>query len=195
MSAAGGAPALHGGQAAPVAALQAVFSDIAATRMRDLAILNPALRVETVAFREWEGRWLGVLVTPWTINLMLLGGHDAPLAALQSGELQHWSFPSGSYAFMGVTDERLGSCQACSLISPVEGIASQEQARAVAMEVMEALFTTPPAAAVAAERGSAPVAQSASGVAAGHGGTSRPAGAETGRTGRRAFLRAVLPGA
>ena len=41
--------------------------------------------LEAVGFAPWESHWLGVLVTPWCINLMLLP-RDAPQAAPGSEE-------------------------------------------------------------------------------------------------------------
>ena len=100
--------------------LESVFNEIARTRMLDIPILNPALRVEAVGFREWEGRWIGVLITPWTMNLVLLPGQDSPLVPLALDEKQMWSFPSGEYQFMGLNEPTLGTCHTCSLRSPVK---------------------------------------------------------------------------
>lgn len=126
----------------PATRLQAVFENIAATRMADVPILNPALRVEAVGFRLWEGYWVGVLVTPWTINLMLLPGHEMPLQPLRLDEQQTWIFPSGAYQFMGLNDDELGVCHTCPLISPVAEFATHEEAAAVAREIGDALFST-----------------------------------------------------
>jgi hypothetical protein len=41
------------------ARLEAVFNDIARTRMAGLPICNSAVRVQAAGFREWQGRWLG----------------------------------------------------------------------------------------------------------------------------------------
>lgn len=120
--------------------LESVFSEIARTRMLDIPILNPALRVEAVGFREWEGRWIGVLITPWTINLVLLPGQDSPLIPLALDEKQMWVFPSGNYEFMGVNEPAIGTCHTCSLISPVTEFASHEEAHAFAQEIISALF-------------------------------------------------------
>ena len=124
----------------PAARLQAIFENIAVTRMAGLPILNPALRVEAVGFREWEGRWVGVLVTPWTISLVLLPGSDAPLESLLLDEKRVWHFPSGAYEFMGLHEPVLGACQICSLISPVAEFSTHEEAAAVAREIVVALF-------------------------------------------------------
>ena len=63
-----------------VARLEAVFRDIAATRMEGVPLLHASLQVQAVDFApEPEGDFaLGVLVTPWFMNLMRL-----PLGAAQ----------------------------------------------------------------------------------------------------------------
>jgi [NiFe] hydrogenase assembly HybE family chaperone len=123
-----------------VQTLEAVFGEIARTRMADVPIINSALRVEAVGFREWQSRWAGVLVTPWTINLVLLPGADAPLTPLALDENKTWDFPSGSYEFMGLNDPVIGACHICPLISPVSEFATHEEAVAVAQEIITVLF-------------------------------------------------------
>lgn len=108
--------------------------------MADVPIINPALRVEAVGFREWQGRWIGVLVTPWTINLVLLPGQDAALIPLVLDEKAVWHFPSGAYEFMGLNEPTIGVCHICSLISPVLDFATHDEALAVAQEIVVALF-------------------------------------------------------
>ena len=43
---------------------------------------------------------------------------------------------------MGLNETALGTCQICSLISPVIDVASQEDAVSIAGQVMEALFVS-----------------------------------------------------
>ena len=120
--------------------LEAVFNDIAQTRMAGLPICNPAVRVQAVGFCEWQERWVGVLVTPWTISLVMMPGENVPLNTLASDEKMTWEFPSGKYEFMGLNEAALGTCQTCSLISPVTDVETHEDAVSIAREVMEALF-------------------------------------------------------
>ena len=114
---------------------------IAVTRMADVPIVNPRLRVETVGFRLWQGFWVGVLVTPWSINLVLLPGDDVPLEPLRQDEKRAWTFSSGTYQFMGLSEPQLGPCQMCPLLSPVAEFVAHEQAVALAREIAAALFT------------------------------------------------------
>lgn len=120
--------------------LEAIFNEIAQTRMIDVPILNPAMRVEAVGFRAWQDRWVGVLVTPWMINLVLLSGEGTPLVSLPLGEKTIWRFPSGNYEFMGLNEPMLGICHVCSLISPVTNFTTHEEALTVAQEIIRALF-------------------------------------------------------
>jgi [NiFe] hydrogenase assembly HybE family chaperone len=124
------------------AVLKAVFEKIAHTRMAGLPIVNPALRVEAVGFRSWQGRQAGVLVTPWSIGLVLLPGPDAPLERLAPDRRTLWDFPSGSYEFMGLDEPMLGACHICPLISPVMEFADHEAALALAREIARAVFAT-----------------------------------------------------
>lgn len=119
--------------------LESVFADIAATRMAGLPICNTALHVEAVGGRAWNGRYVAVLVTPWTISLVMLPG-ESGLEALATDVKQAWEFPSGRYEFMGLSESALGTCHICPLVSPTLHIASQEDAVSIAAEVMTRLF-------------------------------------------------------
>jgi len=115
--------------------LEAVFSEIQASRMADVPMLNSALRVEAVSFLCWDENWLGILVTPWFMNLMLLprGGHA--WSGLTTGQTVVHAFPSGEYAFIVGQEAALGQgqYQSCSLFSPMFDFPDQESARATAM--------------------------------------------------------------
>lgn len=135
---------MPGGQfwaADPAAELVVVFGDIAATRMRDLPICNPALTVEAIGFRRRaDGHWAGVLITPWGINLLCLPGNDADWPALRVSEKHWWPFPSGDYEFTVAEADGLGVYHLCSLFSPALEFPDQTQARLTALAVSHALF-------------------------------------------------------
>lgn len=135
----------------PVAALAAAFRHIAATRMAGVPILNPALAVEAVGFRQepaLDGRWLGVLITPWFMNLICLPLAGDDWHALPSGTGRNLDLPGGEVAFLAAQEDALGAYLSCSLFSPMQEFADQDYARAVAQEVLNQLLS--PAAAEAA---------------------------------------------
>jgi [NiFe] hydrogenase assembly HybE family chaperone len=120
--------------------LEQVFRRIGQERMRGLPIHNPALRVRAVGFHEWRGHCLGVLITPWFMNLMLLPSEGDEWQNLRIGDKQLHQLPSGPYEFILGEEPGVGRYQMCSLFSPVFEFADQETAEATAEAVMEALM-------------------------------------------------------
>jgi [NiFe] hydrogenase assembly HybE family chaperone len=108
--------------------------------MEGLNFVNPNLRVEAVGFAAWEGHWLGVLVTPWFMNLVLAPRDDAAWSPLRLGAKRHFAFPAGRYEFIGAQDPACGEFAMCSLFSPVLEFADHAQAVAVATHALPALF-------------------------------------------------------
>jgi [NiFe] hydrogenase assembly HybE family chaperone len=113
----------------PSAQLENAFRTVHAERMQGLAFVNPALRVEAVAFEPWRGYWLGVMLTPWSMNLMLTPRDSAAWRPLRVGDKRRYLFPAGEYLI-------------CSLFSPVLEFADHETARETARLAREALFDT-----------------------------------------------------
>lgn len=120
--------------------LVAEFREIWHAKMRDLPMVNKLLSVEAVGFRMVDGRPLGVLVSPWFMNLIQLPAEDEDWSHLVSGEKELMSFPSGDYEFIHNTRGMIGGYKACSLFSPMGDFNSQMQAKEVANAVMIALF-------------------------------------------------------
>lgn len=121
------------------AGLRTAFERIAATRMAGLPLCNPRLAVATVGFVPWEDASVGVLVTPWSINLVALSA-DPQALRLAVDTRQRWRFPSGEYDLMGGEEVECGAFQFCSLFSPVLEFSDQAAAEAVARAVMAELF-------------------------------------------------------
>ncbi|MFA6313191.1 MAG: [NiFe]-hydrogenase assembly chaperone HybE [Sterolibacterium sp.] len=125
-----------------VSALAAAFRRIAATRMAGLPMNHPDLAVDTVAFRPWQGKQVGVLILPWAINLVLLPDTDETFRPLRADARRCWCFPSGDYDFMGGSEIECGPYHFCSLLSPVpsDEIAGPAAAFEFATQAMAELF-------------------------------------------------------
>lgn len=122
------------------AKLEATFREIHAGQLRGAPFVNEALQVKAVGFSVHEGRILGVLVTPWFMNLMLLPGPDDDWSALRTGAHELVEFPSGVYEFVGAVRRETGPYKSCSLFSPMGDFKSQADAVATAEAVLPALF-------------------------------------------------------
>jgi [NiFe] hydrogenase assembly HybE family chaperone len=109
-------------------------------RMQGLAFVNPDVDVEAVGFAPWQGHWLGVMVTPWFMNLMLLPRDPTAWEPLPAGAKRSYRFPAGVYEFVGAHDATLGEYQLCSLFSPLLQFDDHAAARLVARLAREALF-------------------------------------------------------
>lgn len=127
------------GPADAAARLEAAFKAILDERMRDVPIVNPALAVEAVGLREWQGHWLGALVTPWFINLVVLPG-SGTWHAVPDRDSVWYAFPSGRFEFIAGSEPGLGPYHACSLFSPVQEFGDHETARETARVALESLF-------------------------------------------------------
>jgi [NiFe] hydrogenase assembly HybE family chaperone len=121
-------------------ALAAVYRTIAETRMRDVPICNPALAVEPVGFRAFDGRALGVLITPWFMNLAVAGFEGRPLPCAAPGAKVELVFPAGVVELIAGDLDGFGRLDACSLFSPMFDFKSQGAAYATAEAVLAALF-------------------------------------------------------
>jgi [NiFe] hydrogenase assembly HybE family chaperone len=125
----------------PEASLARIFRRVAAEGMAGMPLGNPALEVEAVGFRQTEnGHWLGVLITPWAVDLLLLPATSSSWPDKAAGETQCWRFPSGVYEFLAASHEELGSYHLCSLFSPPHQFTSQEAARQTAQAILSGLF-------------------------------------------------------
>lgn len=123
----------------PSPALEAVYR-AAAQRMQGLPVVHPGLQVQVLGFRPWEGQWLGVVVTPWCMNLTLAPREIERWQPLAVGAKRRLRFPAGDYEFIGAHDAALGDYQICSLFSPMERFADQAGATLVATLALDALL-------------------------------------------------------
>lgn len=124
----------------PSATLEARFAAIWREHMQDVPMVNPALRVQAVGFAPWEHHWLGVLVTPWFMNLVLLPRVQQHWHRIGERESRHHVFPAGVFEFISNQDAVLGNYQACSLFSPMFEFADHDTAVATASSALAALF-------------------------------------------------------
>jgi [NiFe] hydrogenase assembly HybE family chaperone len=111
----------------------------AALKVKGMPIYNPTLAVEAVGFRQYQGRHVGVIVTPWFMNLTVLPTAE-DLRTWSAGGSARLVFPSGSYDFTVSELEDIGLVGACSLFSTMSDFTDHEAAQMAASSVAEALF-------------------------------------------------------
>lgn len=133
----------------PSAALLGHFETVARERMAGLDFLNPAVEVRVAGCERVEGDWLAALVTPWSIQLVLLPGGGALWQDSAPGLRRRVALPAGELVFLGEAGEAaLPAFQYCPLVAPLDEVADTEAAIAIARDALDAVLTAPePAAA------------------------------------------------
>lgn len=126
----------------PAHRLEQGFEEIRAERMKGLPFLHPNVGIEAVGFQKWDGYWLGVMVTPWCMNLILSEGVASKWRSIPEGRRLNYRFPAGIYDFISVRDKTLGEYQMCSLMSPLDDVVENhalavEIAKASLLEIMK----------------------------------------------------------
>lgn len=148
----------------PTAELLGYFRSVLETRMNGLPFLNPAIDVAVVDCQRVAGDWLAGIVTPWSLQLVLLPGGGTLWRDTPVGGRQVVALPAGEMVFIGDEGEAsLPAFQYCPLITPVQHIAGNEVATAIMRDAYAAVLTvpqpetplpapTPPAAVASASR-------------------------------------------
>lgn len=131
-------------EAEPGALLEAHYRHLWMTRMYDMPFVNPALGVEAIGFRRHDGDWLGVMITPWFLNLFLIYGGGALWGDIPAGERRYLNLPRGTLQFLADDDPDLGPYQYCPLIAPVSVLPDMATARQAALEALATVLAPPP---------------------------------------------------
>ena len=129
----------------PADVVEEAFFRIQRDQMADVPILNPALSVEAIDFQRWQGHWLGIVVTPWCMSMLLVPGSAENWVSTGENQRRFVKFPAGDFAFLGSEVVELGEYQSCPLFSPMGKFSSQSEAIMTARASMIALLTVPKA--------------------------------------------------
>ena len=120
-------------------ALAACYREIDATAMRDAPICNAGLHMTAIGFREYRSYAVGVILTPWFLNLV--AAEMSPLAApaLPLGGFR-LNFPAGSIEFTVTELAGFGRLASCSIFSPLSYFPDQATACVTAQAALDAVF-------------------------------------------------------
>lgn len=121
-----------------------LFERIHREQMAGLPLLNKALSVTVLGFEEFEGRVLGMAITPWMMSLLLFPGPQDQWEGQALGNKHMFTFPGGTFRFMVNVLDDLGVCQMHSLHSPMHPFKSQQAAITAANNFLQKLLVAPP---------------------------------------------------
>lgn len=133
-----------------VSGLAVHFREIGDAQMRDLPFYNAHLQVEAWGFAPLApDSLLGVLITPWFMNLIVLPRDLEPVQPHRYGHSRTIALPGGERKFLYGGDEGIGAFWAHSLHSPMQKFASPAHARGEARACLAQALKSPVAAAAA----------------------------------------------
>ncbi len=122
--------------------IRQTFENIYQQRMADVPVCNNKIKVSILDLQYWNDNILGILITPWFMNLMLLPVDSDNWDEKNELETEIHIFPSGKYQFITAFEEDIGKYQSCSIFSPMfefsDNNAAIETAKAVMNELMNA---------------------------------------------------------
>ncbi len=140
-----------------VLALLDCFRQVDAT-MRDLPVYNGKIAIEAIGFRPFgESALIGVMLTPWFMNLVLLPVVPEPMRMAEIGRPVEIELPGAKRIFMISGNEIVGLYRSHSLHSPVLTFTLPGQAQAEARRQLALLLTEPAHADTATQGGAAGV--------------------------------------
>jgi [NiFe] hydrogenase assembly HybE family chaperone len=119
--------------------LETTFNEILDKRMRDMPVVNAELSVLAIGFNRYNEDWLGILITPWFMNLMLLPGANSTWREQQPGTKIEKHFPYGTFEFTLGSETQLGTYALCSLFSPMFQFENQAAALTAAHVALQGL--------------------------------------------------------
>ncbi|MDX7923874.1 hydrogenase-2 assembly chaperone [Aeromonas media] len=125
----------------PAPLLVAQYERIAREEMQALPFYHATMPIvaECVLF---EGQWLGCVLTPWMLSVVVLPGPDQ-LWPVRSSERLALQLPCGNMTFMVGALPEMGQLLACSLMSPIDPHLGAEQGRALVSSTLRMLLSLP----------------------------------------------------
>ena len=123
--------------------LDSVFNNILTNEMAGLPLLNPKIDVEILEFQEFEGRIIGIVISPWLMSLIMLPASQLgdDWSTYEIGQQWVHEFPSGDYKFLVNEFDGIGICQAHAIHSPMSSFFTHDQAKITAIKFMKKLMT------------------------------------------------------
>ena len=117
------------------------FDQIGHERIEGLPIYNSELNVEAIDFQVCPDGLLGVLITPWFINLILIPAEQTRWQAYELGTKHTCDTGNGEQEFVLGEDEGVGWYLFKTVISPTHCLKNQAAAQTTARQALHDLLT------------------------------------------------------
>lgn len=119
----------------PAELVERVFQHIHQQEMAQMSFCRDDLNVTVSPFQCVDGQWTGVVFTPWMLSLMIFPGPDDIWPRRQVTSKLGIKLAGSDYLFNVGEHEELGQYLSCSLMSPIKGVACQQEADKIVSEL------------------------------------------------------------
>ncbi|MFS2224544.1 hydrogenase-2 assembly chaperone [Pantoea sp. B65] len=131
----------------PAGWLEAAFSRVARNQMCELPFYRAGIQVQACGFTLFEQQWVGCLLTPWTLSLLVLPGPGQIWRPQMPGERLALQLPCGNVTFLSgeIADDSGNARQylSCSLMSPLDSSLTPAQAVTLAQQSARMALSLP----------------------------------------------------
>lgn len=125
----------------PERIFEKVFERIRDERMAGLPICRADIAIRALGFTRFAGHWLGALVTPWSVLVIMANGNPRTWPIVQIGKIMPVKLPGGAFHFLGMKAPFVAPFLACSLMSPIERIYQQKEVELFALDALRLMMT------------------------------------------------------
>ncbi|MEL3914545.1 hydrogenase-2 assembly chaperone [Aeromonas caviae] len=126
----------------PAPRLVAQYERIAREEMQALPFYHPAMPI-VAQCTLFEGQWLGCVLTPWMLSVVVLPGPDQLWPVRSSSDRLALQLPCGNLTFMVGALPETGQLLACSLMSPIDPHLGADEGRALVSSTLKMLLSLP----------------------------------------------------
>ncbi|MGG7448343.1 hydrogenase-2 assembly chaperone [Kosakonia oryzendophytica] len=134
---------LTGFDASPHGEVQAAFAAVAAGEMHDLPFVHPHMPISVTPFTLFEGQWIGCVITPWMLSLLIFPGPQQCWVRRNVGERIGLRLPYGEMTFTVGEMPALAQYLSCSLMSPLARELRAEQGASLAHDCLKMALSLP----------------------------------------------------
>lgn len=127
----------------PAALLEQVFGQVAADEMRGLPFYRDHIPLRACGFQLFEQQWIGALLTPWMLSLVVLPGPQQSWQCRAVGERLMLALPCGTIGFTVSEIAGCGQYLSRSLMSPLDTSLSAERALQLAEQSARMALSLP----------------------------------------------------
>ncbi|HDL7358877.1 TPA: hydrogenase-2 assembly chaperone [Yersinia enterocolitica] len=127
----------------PAALLEQVFGQVAADKMRGLPFYRDHIPLRACGFQLFEQQWIGALLTPWMLSLVVLPGPQQSWQRRAVGERLMLALPCGTIGFTVSEIAGCGQYLSRSLMSPLDTSLSAERALQLAEQSARMALSLP----------------------------------------------------